>query len=579
MPVAILAIMACVAVTAARARTSESAWDEAARQRKSDYIFMEGMRRNAIGEQDAYYELLKRANDLDSADTSVGFLVGYMQMLMAADDTAFMRQGYELVSRHFREDPSDLYSTYVFGNLNEGLGRKSEALKVWQTLDSLYPQRPEVSFRYAEALVMTGDTASLGKALGVYNRIERSQGKSLPVSSRKIRALLAARDTAAVETELHQLIASSPRSSEYRVFAGDVYSMFGRGDSALMFYDQACEVDSTNGLAYYSRANYFKNTGDSVAYDREVFKALKQDNLDLDTKMQLLTGYVRELYTDSLQQPRIRELFRVLIDQHPHEVAIHDLYSSYFVAIERYDSAAEQVSYAIDIDPADENRWRMLMSLYAQQGRVGEAITAGQNALHYHPDSPTLHLLMGADYAMERDFDKAQTYLRHSLNLADSISPDMRSQILCSIGDAYYQAERNDSAFVYYDMSIAEDPGNLLALNNCAYYLACEGRDLDRAERMAATVVKEKPDDATSLDTYAWVFFKKGNYTLAKEYINAALKNIDEPSAEVLHHAGDIYFMAGDPDKAVEFWTEAEALDPDNELLHRKVAHKTYFYK
>lgn len=579
MPVAVLLTMAMVAVVAADARTSASAWDDAARQRKSDYIFMEGMRRNALDEQDSYYELLNRAYSLDSADTQVGFYVGYMQVLMAGGDTAFFRKGYDLIDRRFRENPADLYATYTYGNLNEHMGRKADALRVWAVLDSLYPERPEVTLRYAEALLSTGDSADLTRAISVYDRVEMGQGKSLQVSSRKIRAFLTARDTTAVIAELQSLMASSPRSSEYRVFAGDIYSMFGKGDSALAYYDRACEVDSTDGRAYYSRANFYKNTGDSVSYDREVFKALKQDNLDLDTKKQLLTDYVRELYSDSLQQPRIQELFKVLIDQHPHEVEIYDLYSAYFVAIERYDSAAEQIGYAIDIDPADENRWRMLMSLYAQDDRLDQAIEVGERGIHYHPDSPMLYLLTGSDYGMTHSYDKAQAYLRRALELADSLRPEMRSQILCSIGDTYYQAERSDSAFIYYDLALADDPGNLLALNNCAYYLACEGRDLDRAERMAAMVVKERPDDATSLDTYAWVFFKKGDYTLAKEYIDGAIRSLDSPAGEVYHHAGDIYFMAGDPDKALEFWTEAAKLDPDNELLQRKVHHKTYFYK
>ncbi|MDE7375980.1 MAG: tetratricopeptide repeat protein, partial [Muribaculaceae bacterium] len=51
-----------------------------------------------------------------------------------------------------------------------------------------------------------------------------------------------------------------------------------------------------------------------------------------------------------------------------------------------------------------------------------------------------------------------------------------------------------------------------------------------------------------------------------------------EPSADVLEHAGDIYFMDGAPDKALEFWKRALALDPDNDCLARKVKHKTYFY-
>jgi tetratricopeptide (TPR) repeat protein len=44
-------------------------------------------------------------------------------------------------------------------------------------------------------------------------------------------------------------------------------------------------------------------------------------------------------------------------------------------------------------------------------------------------------------------------------------------------------------------------------------------------------------------------------------------------------HAGDIYFWNQQPDKAVEFWKKALDLDPDNELLARKVKYKTYFHE
>ena len=50
-------------------------------------------------------------------------------------------------------------------------------------------------------------------------------------------------------------------------------------------------------------------------------------------------------------------------------------------------------------------------------------------------------------------------------------------------------------------------------------------------------------------------------------------------SADVYEHAGDIYFMDGEPDRALEYWKDALKLDPDNELLQRKVRHKTYFFK
>jgi tetratricopeptide (TPR) repeat protein len=54
---------------------------------------------------------------------------------------------------------------------------------------------------------------------------------------------------------------------------------------------------------------------------------------------------------------------------------------------------------------------------------------------------------------------------------------------------------------------------------------------------------------------------------------------LNEVSKDVLEHAGDIYFMTGEPDAALQFWQAALSLDKDNELLKRKVKNKTYFFK
>ena len=37
--------------------------------------------------------------------------------------------------------------------------------------------------------------------------------------------------------------------------------------------------------------------------------------------------------------------------------------------------------------------------------------------------------------------------------------------------------------------------------------------------------------------------------------------------------------MCGQPDKALDFWREALIRKPDDELLQRKVANKTFFYE
>ena len=76
------------------------------------------------------------------------------------------------------------------------------------------------------------------------------------------------------------------------------------------------------------------------------------------------------------------------------------------------------------------------------------------------------------------------------------------------------------------------------------------------------------------------MFFRQGNYTMALMYIRSAIENDTEgDSADIFDHYGDILFFNGQTEQAVEQWRKAAELDPDNELLQRKVQQQTYLEK
>lgn len=566
-------------VTKGKAKTEK--WADNADRRKADYIFMEAMRQNALDNNDAFFELLNAANELDSTETAPGLTLGYYYMALGQqEDTLLAAKGYNLMKRHFDRNPGDYYNSVFFGMVNNQLGNNRESVRVWSTLDSLYPDKPDVALKLAEALQNARDTASLRKSITVLSRIERAEGKDLGLTSHKIRAYLALHDTLPALAEIDTLLASSPRSSEYNIYAGDIRMALRQPDKALEYYNRACQLDSTNGLAYYKLAEYYRSINDSVAFDREVFHALSRESLELPVKLEMLRNYIGQLYTDTLQRPRIESLFDDLLRQHPHEPDIRDLYASYLVAINDYKGAAEQQEYALDGDLSNEDRWRTVISLYYQAGETEKSIETGERALGYMPESANINLMMGANYQQEGESQKAMTHFRKAYDLIPDDNAEMRSQLLASIGDEFYRLNERDSAFVYYERATELDPGNLLALNNFAYYLAEEGRDLDRAEKMSAICVRANPDNDTALDTYAWIYYKKRDYLQAKDLIDRALAiEGDDAQADVLDHAGDIYYMNHLTDEAVDFWERALELDPDNALIQKKVKNRTHFHE
>ncbi|WP_290373897.1 tetratricopeptide repeat protein [Duncaniella muris] len=579
LPLLILAILALGALSAIAAGRQRQAGSETEDTRKADYIYLEALRAKSQSNHDAAFALLRRAHELNPADREIGVELSTYLLSLSQTDSALLTSSMTLLRDYCEANPTDIYYGGRYAMLNEQLLNRDEALRTWKRLHTLYPDRLEVTYRYAGALAQGGTQADRDKAIAVYDSVEIAEGKSIPLSSKKIQLYYSLQDTTSILAEADRLRSSAPRNVDFQVFSGDIYSMFGLNDQAKQFYDSACILDPSSGLAYYSRAQFYHTLGDSAAFNREVFQALEQKNLNVETKLVILRSYIQEMFNDSTNFPQIGQLFDVLIDQHPHEHDIHDLYSRYLIVTKDYSKAAEQTERALDLDPADSEGWEMLTSLYLQVDRLDDARQAIKRSLRYYPDNSRQYLVLGSIYDQEGQRDKAAAEYRHALSLTDSTDVSQLSRIYGAMGDNLYASEQADSAFVYYQKSLLYDPDNTLALNNCAYYLACEGRDLDRALEMIEKAVGAEPENATSMDTYAWVLFKRKDYAKAREIIDRTLSLTDERSEEILEHAGDIYFMDGDPDGALRFWKEALELAPDNQLLAKKVKHKTYFFK
>lgn len=576
----VLSAIAAAAPTSARRKAAAMR-----SERKADMIFLEALRHKEQGDLDAYADLVVRAYEINPADSFLGWEYGrFVLAYTDPEDSGEVAAAYRLM-RDYAVDgagSADYYTVSLTAQAADRLGFNDDARLMLRRLYENNPGRPEAAGIYAQTLMKTGRADDIREALAVYDTIEARDGMSIPLSSMRMRAYLQQGDTAALLRESRRLLEASPTSSEYAVLAGDVYSQLNRPDSALIFYNRAIELDPASGIAYYSRANLFLNRGDSTAYDREIFLALGQADLDVETKTELMRDYVSKLYRDPGQRDRISALFDRLIDQHPHESTIHGLYGDYLAAIGEYDAAAEQLVYETDLDPSNVERWRMLCSLFLTTENYARASAAASLAMGYFPDDTQLPLMAAASLT---SLDRAQEAIDLLRVASDNpnLDTETRSSFITSIGDALYRLEETDSAFVCYEEAIRLNPANYLAMNNCAYFLACNDRDLDHALELITKALAGRPDDPTVLDTYAWVLFKRRDYEKAREMIDRTIElseeDGDDLSAEVLEHAGDIYFMLREPDKALEFWKDALEIDPGSEMLKRKVTHKTYFYE
>ena len=535
---------------------------------KASYMFLEAQNWKSREESDAYFELVRRAYELDTTNTTAAFYYGHALLTMRGSNREQYERGLALLQKHFDARPDDFYETTFYSDACMMLGKPEQGLEAIERLCQTNPGKLELQARLAEAYSRTGDYV---KAIATLDSIERHHGQAFSVTSKKISNYIELNDTASAINEMRRLLSTAPRNAQYNLGMAGVMQQFNMPDSALHYLNVAQDAEPSNGYTYLAKAQFYRETGDSAAYDQQMLHALTTDNLDVEDKLGLLTSFIRERLSQNDSTQRVNQLFDVLLEQHPHEADIHDLYTEYLLARKDYKGAAEQQEYALDLHPTDAAGWRRLMVLRVMNEDYPAAITAAERALEFNPDSLDLYSYIAPTYFQMKEYDKALATYQKAMSMTDSTDTETRSDLLSGMADVLFEQGDTLRAFDTYEQALALNPLNALALNNYAYFLSLCNRDLDKAERMAATAVKIYPQSSTYLDTYAWVFFKQGNITMALTYIRNAIDADDEPSVDLLDHYGDILEADGQHEQAVEQWKRALELDPENQGLKQKV--------
>ena len=543
-------------------------------QRKAEYIFMEAQKQKLDNNYDAFYDLLAYAHEVDSTNTAVSFYMGMCLLKMNNTTKERCEQGLALMKEHFEKRPEDLYETTFYGDANMQLGHPEEGLRAIKLLNERNPNRLELLVRLAEAYSQSGD---FKQSNITYDSIATLFGNAIQITSSKIENYMAMNDSTGALKEMRSLLATAPQNDSYNIAMSGLFQHYGMSDSALYYLDRAQEYAPDNGIIYLTRAEYCNQAGDSAGYEQQIYNALTAEQLDVDTKLSVLLSYIRDNMALEDTTQRINNLFTILIQQHPHEAKIHQLYSEYFYAKKDFKGAIEQLGYSLDVNPTDADGWRNMVILNMMDDNYADAIKASEKALEYNADNLDLRRYVAGCYQQMKEYGKAIETYEIILSMIDSTELEKLAEVYTGMGDAYSELKDSAKTVECYERALELDPINSGALNNYAYFLAQRSQDLDRAERMAALALKDEPDNANFIDTYAWVFFAKKDYAKALLYIKSAVEK-DEDN-HLLEHYGDILWFNDEKEAAVEQWTKALENDKGNELLQRKVKNKTYYEK
>lgn len=537
-------------------------------QRKFDYFYYEAANLKNAGKYDAAYDLFSYCLSLDTASSPVLYELAMFQLQRNRPEKAV-----EMLKSAVAHSDDNFTYRMTLAGLYRNLGMYGEASDSYEELVKRYPDKSELNYYLADALTQEGE---IGAAIDAYNVLESTMGMNETLSLQKFKLYQTLKQPDKAFEEIEKLANKYPMNARYRLLMGDLHLENEETEKALACYQKAHEIDPDDPRYIVSMANYYDQTGDKEAAEQEIRDALVNEKLDVETKVGILSRYVQRLQQTQQGIENANSLFQTLLDQHPEDTELKLMYGSLLMAQQKEEEAKFQFQLVTEMEPSNEGAWQQLLNISLKGEDIPEVIRICTRCKELFPEAPEYYFYLGIGYYMQEKYQESLDTYYAGLKIIPEGNDVVKSNFYGQIGDLYYQMEKMDEAYKAYDEALKYNENNAPVLNNYSYFLTLDKKDLKKAERMAAQCIKLEPDNATYLDTYAWVFFVQGNYTLAKIYIENALSKDKTNSAELVDHYGDILYMSGEKDKALEQWKKAKEMGKDTDVLKQKIAKGIY---
>lgn len=537
----------------------------------ANYFYLEGLRQQEMGNLTAAYDLLRHAHDLNPRSAAVYYQLAGYYVNMKND--ALARTYFEKAASL---DPENATYQEKLGQLYITQKDYPNAIKAYELLYSSNKTRIDV---LQLLLQLYGSQNDYKKMINVLDRIEVLEGSSEQISLSKMQIYEQMGDKKKEYESLKSLVDEHPLELDYRVMFGNWLLQNGKKNDALKEYKSVLKEEPNNALAKLSMLDYYRSIKDQATVDELTNELLQSPKTEKETKMTLLRDIISsDQQANISDSAKVMNLFSLALSTKQEDADLIMMKAAY-MAMKNMPKAEINHVYeqAIEVEP-DNSRARLalIQNIWATED-YDKVIEICRPAIEYNPDEMAFYYFKGMAEFQKHDIDAAlETFKKGVGQIKEDSDPEIVSDFYAILGDILHEKGKASEAFAAYDSCLKWKADNYGALNNYAYYLSVANKDLPRAEQMSYKTIKAEPNNATYLDTYAWILFQQQRYEEAKIYIDQVLRNDKDPSGVVLEHVGDIYMKTGDTQKALEYWQKAIEKGNDSKVLKDKLQQKKY---
>lgn len=332
-----------------------------------------------------------------------------------------------------------------------------------------------------------------------------------------------------------------------------LYKLQKKNEKAIEMYrkiiaDNPDNVHAQIGLGLFYGAVGMKEKSEQVFY------LLSKKTADM-------SFIVSEIMTNYIEINNIKDAVIALKGLLKAQPDNSDLNYAMAVAYDRMKKKDETLHYLKKVQP--DSRFYTIAVVHSaavlhESGNTAEAVKNVEKAIENQPDNLELINFLAYLYEETGNYDKAVSVLKSALSVDEN-----NTRIHYRLGVIYDKAGNKQESINSMKKVIEIEPANANALNYLGYTYADLGTNLDEAERLITEALRFKPEDGYIIDSLGWLYYQRGNYEKALEYLTKAGSRVkNDPT--IFEHLGDVYTKLKDTEKASENYKKSLELYKDD---------------
>lgn len=541
-------------------------------RKRFDYFFLEAVRQQNAGKLTAAFELLEHARSINPNAAEVYYYESMFQAMMKRDSLALANMEKAVELNPDNQTYAEQLAQYYIAN--------QQYDKAISAYELLYAHNHDNTDALRILVQLYQQKKDFPNMLSTIERLETEEGESEQLALSKMRVYEMMGDQKAAYNSLKELADKHPLDMVYRVMLGNWLMQNNRQKEAYKYFIDVLKEEPDNAYAESSLYDYYNATHQEVLARQMLDRILMGDNTPVDTKIVMIRAFIQDNEAHGGDSTQVLSLFDKVLAVPKPEEHIAELRAAY-MSLKKMPQDSVNAAYMKVLDIAPDNagaRLQLVQSLWNAK-KYDEVIAMTDQAQAYNPEEMVFYYFGGMAHYLKGDEESTlSTFKKGIAQVNDKSSPDLVSDLYMIMGDILNKKGLEKESFAAYDSCLHYKDDNVPALNNYAYYMSVNGKNLHQAEQMSFKTIKAEPKNGTYLDTYAWILFMEERYHEAKIYIDQAVANLDstQNNNTVIEHAGDIYAMNGLTEEAMKFWQRSYDAGNKSDAVELKLKNKRY---